>query len=62
MSAKRRLWQRCPVCEGEGRVFRMTPAYEAMAATAAGRTFGWTGETHEWRPCHACKGLGMVKP
>jgi DnaJ-class molecular chaperone len=50
----------CPVCNGEGRVYRMTGSYEAMVAQAAGGSFGWTGPTHEWRPCRACAGRGVL--
>lgn len=50
----------CPVCGGEGRVYRMTTAYETMATQAAGSSFGWTGQTHEWRTCHACGGSGLL--
>jgi len=52
----------CPVCLGEGRVYRMTAAYEATAAAAAGGSFGWTGPTHEWRSCKPCLGQGVFPP
>lgn len=52
--------QRCPVCDGEGRVYRMTSAYEMVATQASGGTFGWTGQTHEWRECRACGGSGLL--
>ena len=50
----------CPVCQGEGSVYRMTRAYQAMATAATGG-FGWTGQTHEWRACHPCNGTGLLK-
>ena len=51
----------CPVCKGEGQVYRMTPAYEAMV-TQANASFGWTAETHEWRPCPLCYGAKVIFP
>ncbi len=50
----------CPVCNGEGRVFRMTPEYEAMANIANGDSFAWIGTTHEWRSCKPCGGTGLL--
>ena len=52
----------CPVCNGEGRVFRMTPGYEAMAVAANGNPFSWIGTTHEWRLCKPCSGTGLLPP
>jgi DnaJ-class molecular chaperone len=57
---KRKRKTLCPMCQGEGRVYRMTAAYEAMATSAPG-TFGWTGSTHEWRTCRICSGKGLVR-
>jgi hypothetical protein len=51
----------CPVCNGEGRVYRMTPAYEVVVAQSVGN-FSWTGPTHEWRRCIPCGGTGLIKP
>jgi uncharacterized C2H2 Zn-finger protein len=51
----------CPVCNGEGKVFRMTDSYRAVVAEANGNSFGWTGPTHEWRTCHACGGSGLIR-
>ena len=51
----------CPACNGEGRVYRMTPAFEAMSQQAMGGSFGWTGQTHQWRQCHPCKGEGVLR-
>lgn len=53
--------QVCPVCSGEGRVYRMTAAYEAMAGRAPGGMFSWAGPTHEWRTCRVCDGAGLLK-
>jgi hypothetical protein len=50
----------CPVCYGEGKVYRMTPFYESMTTQAQGETFGWTGATHEWRICPACRGSCVI--
>jgi len=54
------ITQACPVCLGEGRVYRMTASYEAMATNASGGSFGWTGPTHEWRTCRVCDGKGIL--
>jgi len=59
MTKRKVTVQLCPMCNGEGRVYRWTPAYEAAATEAGGRSFSWTGPTHEWRTCRICDGKGI---
>lgn len=52
--------EQCPVCGGEGRVYRRTPAYEAMVAAATGWTFRGSARRNWWRECNPCGGSGLI--
>ena len=59
MTKRKRPVQLCLMCNGEGRVYRWTSAFEAAVIQAGGRSFPWTGSTHEWRRCRICDGRGV---